>query len=271
MPTPAGSVDTLIASQLPDWLTRATATRLAELHDCLREQQAVQQRLQELFGGLVPLDVFAAPLLQGALAEQLGPTLDVRKAMLKLHFIERYPGSRPEVPPGVRERTLQHSLLAAALHNFSHGETRSLGLADQSRLQDAQGSVLPMTARAFAGLCRTLDLGGQYQAYLKAQLTAPGEVGQRVATLLEQGQRHAFEAALRIAALKGDIDEATQVQCLAAVSVEQGAVTPMHPNALRVLGKRVRGLWPSSCTAKAWARGSCKACCAGCLTTRTEP
>ncbi|MCE7761723.1 hypothetical protein GQL56_03615 [Pseudomonas putida] len=241
MPTPAASIDTLIASQLPEWLARASATRLVELHACLREQQAVQQHLEALFGALVPLDVFAAPLLRNALAEPLVHAQDVRKAMLKIHFIERYPGSRPEVPPGVRERTLQHSLLAAALHNFSHGETRSLGLSDQSRLLDAQGNVLPMTARAFAGLCRTLDLGGQYQAYLKAQLTAPGEAGQRVAMLLEQGQRHALEAALRIAALKGDIDETAQVQCLAAIGVEQGAVTRMRPNAVRVFGKRVRG------------------------------
>lgn len=241
MPTPAASIDTLIASQLPEWLASASATRLVELHACLREQQAVQQHLEALFGALVPLDVFAAPLLQNALAQQLVHSQDVRKAMLKIHFIERYPGARPEVPPGVRERTLQHSLLAAALHNFSHGETRSLGLSDQSRLLDTQGNVLPMTVRAFAGLCRTLDLGGQYQAYLKAQLSAPGEAGQRVAMLLEQGQRHSLEAALRIAALKGDIGETAQVQCLAAISLEGGVVTRMRPNAVRVFGKRVRG------------------------------
>jgi len=241
MPTPAGSIDTFIASQLPAWLASASATRLVELHDCLREQQAVQQQVKALFDGLVPLDAFAAPLLQSALAERLVHSLDVRKAMLKIHVIERYPGSRPEAPPGVRERTLQHSLLAAALHNFSDGETRPLGLSDKSKLMDAQGNVLPMTGRAFAGLCRTLDLGGQYQAYLKAQLTAPGEAGQRVAMLLEQGQRHAFEAALRIAALKGDIDETARVRCLAAASVEQAAATPARPNALRVFGKRVRG------------------------------
>lgn len=217
MPTPAGSIDTLIASQLPEWLAHASVTRLVELHACLREQQAVQERLQALFGGLVPLDDFAAPLLQSALAGQRVQALDVRKAVLKMHVIERYPTADPKAPPGVREHTLQHSLLAAALHNFSDGESRSVGLSGQSRLLDDQGNTLPMTARAFAGLCRTLDLGGQYQAYLKAQFTAPGEAGKQVATLLEQGQRHAFEAALRLAALKGDIGETALVQGLAAI------------------------------------------------------
>ncbi|MFK0094465.1 NEL-type E3 ubiquitin ligase domain-containing protein [Pseudomonas sp. NPDC090592] len=241
MPYPADSIDTLIASQLPEWLTQACATRLLELHDCLHRQQAVQHRLQALFGGLVPLDDFAAPLLQSALAEQRVQPLDVRKAVLKMHFVERYPTADPKAPPSVRQRTLQHSLLAAALHNFSDGESRSLGFSDQSRLLDEQGNALAMTARAFAGLCRTLDIGGQYLAYLKAQLTAPGVAGQQVATLLEQGHRHAFEAALRLAALKGDMGETTLAQCLAAISSNPEGVTRMRPVALRVLGKRVRG------------------------------
>ncbi|MEN5038532.1 dermonecrotic toxin domain-containing protein [Pseudomonas sp. TWI929] len=75
-------------------------------------------------------------------------------------------------------------MAAAAPHNFSDGEARSLGLMDQSRLLDVQGKTLPMAARAFAGRCRMLDLGGQYQAYLKQQMLTPS-----VATLLEQGQR----------------------------------------------------------------------------------
>ena len=239
MPTPTypdGSIDTLIASRLPVWLTQAPAPRLLELHDCLRDQQAVQQRLKKLFGSLTPLDEFAAPLLEKMLSGQLARSVDVRKAALQMHWIEHYPGARPEAPGGVRERTLQHSLLAAALHNFSDGEARSLGLLDRSKLLDAQGKTLPMAARAFAGHCRKLDLGGQYQAHLRQHLLAPG-----VATLLEQGQRHALEAALRLAALRGEIDETALKQCLAAITAAPGALTRMRPAALRVLGKRVRG------------------------------
>lgn len=54
---------------------------------------------------------------------------------------------------------------------------------DQSRLLDAQGKTLPMAARAFAERCRTLDLGGQYQAYLKQQMLTPS-----VATLPAQAK-----------------------------------------------------------------------------------
>ncbi|AYG44513.1 leucine-rich repeat domain-containing protein [Pseudomonas sp. Leaf58] len=244
MPTPArpqGCIDDVIASCLPSWLTQAPAQRLVELNTCLQAQQAVQQKLQVLLGGITPLDAFAAPLLQRALSAQLARLLDVRKATLRLHLLERYPVSRGDVPGAVRERTLQHSLLAAALHNFGQGETLSLGLTDASELLDANGKTLPMTARAFAGLCRTLDIGGQYQAYLKARLSAPGDTGERVAALLEHAHRHAFEAALRLAALKGDIGETALLQCLTAITSAPGVATRMRPVALRILGKRVRG------------------------------
>ncbi|WEK29211.1 MAG: NEL-type E3 ubiquitin ligase domain-containing protein [Candidatus Pseudomonas phytovorans] len=244
MPTPApsdDSIDTLIASRMPGWLAQPPASRLVELHDCLREQQAAQQRVSALFSSLVPMDEFAAPLLHDALLAPLAQSVDVRKATLRMHLIERYPSSRPEAPGGVRERTLQHSLLAAALHNFSDSESRSLGVKDQSMLLDGQGQALPMTARAFAECCRAIDIGGQYQAYLQAQLTAPGDAGAGVATLLEQGQRLALEAALRMAALQADIDETALVQCMAAITPAPGAVTRMRPAALRVFGKRVRG------------------------------
>lgn len=244
MPTPVrpthseASIDNLIASRLPVWLKQASATRLLELHDCLHEQQIVQQRVKALFAGLTPLDAFAAPLLEKALLGQISRALDVRKATLQFQLIEHVPAARPEAPGTVQRRTLRHSLLAAALHNFSDGEARSLGVTDQSILLGADGKALPMTTRAFAELCRTLDLGGHYQAYLKAHLKAPGG---GVATLLEQGQRHAFEAALRLAALKGEIHEEALVQCLAMITAASGTVSRMRPAALRVLGKRVRG------------------------------
>ena len=235
------SIDTLIASRLPGWLAQPPANRLMELHDCLHAQQAVQQRVSALFSRLEPLDEFAAPLLHDALAQPLAQSVDVRKATLRMHLIEHYPSSRPEASGGARGRTLQHSLLAAALHNFSDGEARSLGVTDPSMLLDGQGKALSMTARAFAECCRTVDIGGQYQAYLQARLTPPGDAGAAVATLLEQGQRLALEAALRLAALQADIDETALVQCLAAITPAPVAVTRMRPAALRVLGKRVRG------------------------------
>ncbi|MOA30376.1 hypothetical protein D3C78_1514620 [compost metagenome] len=71
MPTPThseGSIDTLIASRLPGWLVQASAARLVELHDCLREQQAVQQRLKALFGSLVQAYP-AAQLVDGSAAQ----------------------------------------------------------------------------------------------------------------------------------------------------------------------------------------------------------
>ncbi|MNO40161.1 E3 ubiquitin-protein ligase sspH1 [compost metagenome] len=242
MPTPTlieHSIDTLIASRLPAWMTHASIEQLVDLNHSLRQQQALQPRLQALLGNLTPLDAFAAPLLEAALAERLQHPLDVRKATLHLHLLEHFVPDRAELPGAVRERTLQHSLLAAALHNFSHGETLSFGLSEGCKLTDEQGQTLALSPRSFAELCRTLDLGGRYQTYLMSQLKAPDEREKEVSTLLEQGQRAALECALRLAVLQGEIGQTAYRRCLAAMAGE--LTSDVRPMALRVLGKRVRG------------------------------
>ncbi|PVZ43698.1 NEL-type E3 ubiquitin ligase domain-containing protein [Pseudomonas sp. CC120222-01a] len=236
------SIDALIASRLPGWLKQAPVARLHELNHCLQLQQDVQHQLQALFRGLTPLDSFAEALLAPALAERLKRPVAVRQAMFDLRWLQRYPVARPEIPISVRIHHFRNSLLAAALHNFSYSETLPLGLAEGTRVLDEQGQPLPLSAQAFAELCRTLDVGGQYQAYLKRQLTPPGTAGEAIADLLERGQRYALEAAVRLAALRGEIDEQVSLRCLAAIRADKGKADGAQPMGLRLLGKRVNGV-----------------------------
>ncbi|MBO9548527.1 NEL-type E3 ubiquitin ligase domain-containing protein [Pseudomonas sp.] len=236
------SIDAFIASRLPGWLSQAPVSRLHELNRCLQLQQDVQHQLLPLFRGLTPLDNFAEGLLAPALAERLKRSVSVRQATFDLRWLQRFPADRAEIAGTVRVYHFRNSLLAAALHNFSHVETLPLGLAEGTQVLDEQGQPLPLKARAFAELCRTLDVGGQYLAYLKRQLTPQGEAGAAIAELLERGQRYALEAAVRLAALRGEIDEQIFLQCLPAIRTDEGAADGVQPMGLRLLGKRVNGV-----------------------------
>ena len=244
------SIDALIASRLPGWLKQAPVARLHELNHCLQLQQDVQHQLQLLFQGLTPLDSFAEALLAPALAKRLQRSVNVRQALFDLRWLQRFPADRAEIAGTVRVHHFRHSLLAAALHNFSHVETLPLGLAEGSRLLDEQGQPLPLTAEAFAQFCRTLDVGGQYQAYLKRQLTPPGDAAEAIAELLERGQRYALEAAVRLAALRGEIDPQVFLRCLAAIRADEGVADGVQPMGLRLLGKRVNGVVAFEVSAK---------------------
>lgn len=86
-----GSTDALIASRLPSWLTGASLNTLYSLHASQQWQQHVQHQLHEWLASILPLDAFAAPLLQQALYTRHGLTLDVRKAMLRRRTLQRFP------------------------------------------------------------------------------------------------------------------------------------------------------------------------------------
>lgn len=240
VPIPDNSVDALIASRLPSWLTTASPADVNNLHQRLCAQQRAQHQLRALFERVTPLDQFAEPLLEQALAPLM---LDVRTARLQLKTVVHFSPYVAGVPEGNAIVTRTQPLLAAALHNFSEGETLPLALLESSSVLDALGQRQTLTVQAFMRLCRTLDLGERYQNHLRALFTPPGEAGNTMAALLEEGWRAGLDAAVHLALLKGDISRSTylKIQPLLEPSPAQrdaGGVTPMT---LRVLGKLVRG------------------------------
>ncbi|MFP5426851.1 MAG: NEL-type E3 ubiquitin ligase domain-containing protein [Gammaproteobacteria bacterium] len=239
-PIPDDSVDALIASRLPAWLVTASPADVNKLHQSLCAQQHVQHQLRALFERVTPLDHFAEPLLKQALAPLM---LDARTATLQLKTVVHFSPYVAGVPEGNAIVTRTQPLLAAALHNFSEGETLPLALLESSAVLDALGQRQTLTVQAFMRLCRTLDLGQRYQNHLRALFTPPGEAGQAIAALLEEGWRAGLDAALHLALLKGQVSTSTYLKLqplLAPIAAERGAgeVTAMT---LRVLGKLVRG------------------------------
>lgn len=243
-PFPEASTDALIASRLPAWLTEAPLDTLYALHESQRRQQQVQQLLHDLLAQIAPLDVFAAPLLEHALQAQHQLTLDVRQARLRRRTLQRFPSHIAHVPDGVKEQVYEHSLLQSALHNFTEGETFASAIMQGTAVLDATGQPCSLAPKAFFRLCRSLDLGGQYQSYLQAHLTPAGEAGRQLEALIEEGLRANLEAALRLSLVNGEIAQHAYEHCAALVALfssEAFSASGLRPMQLRVFGQRVRG------------------------------
>ncbi|MFJ4156902.1 NEL-type E3 ubiquitin ligase domain-containing protein [Pseudomonas sp. NPDC089752] len=244
LPFSEDSTDALIASRLPAWLTATSLDTLRALHQSQRWQQQIQHDIHGLLARITPLDAFAAPLLQQALQDGYQLNLDVRQALLRRRTLQRFPSYNAQIPDGVTGQVFEYSLLACALHNFTEHETSALEIHRGTVVQDARRRPVTLAPKAFMNLCRSLDVGGRYQAYLKAQLTPDGEAGRQVEALLEEGFRANFEAALRQSLVNGEIAEHAYAQCFALVAMvsnKPAQITGLQPKALRVFGKVVRG------------------------------
>lgn len=235
------SVDTLIAERLPSWLKTATQAQLTALHQALSAQQRAQHAVKTLLAQIRPLDEFAEPLLSEVLDKLVQPPLEVRASVLSREVLIRSPSGVGWVPDGITPRTFTQSLLACALHNFEREETSKAAWQDRSVLLDAHGNPITLKPHAFAGACRTLDLGGLYQQHLKTVLMKDDSRRRATEAQLEEGWRAGLEAALWLARLKGEIDEAAcaELQPLLAPSTQQPAVTAMD---IRLLGHRLQGV-----------------------------
>ncbi|MGX1020165.1 hypothetical protein AB7M33_002841 [Pseudomonas sp. Y3 TE3536] len=245
------SIDALISQRLPAWLTSATIDQQRALHQALRQQQHSAERVRQLFSHIPALDDFAAALLEDALRRRFKVSTDVRKATLRkvVQIILATPIPPTPSPNIVRIST--QPLLTTALHNFTQAETKP-GPFTQVALRDVAGVTLSVSFERFAKLCRTLDLGGRYQALLRAHLLPadrpgdePGQARREVEALLEEALRSSMEAAVRLAALKGQISHDNYLQTLPIFA--KPAVVPAYPVVLTarqvyLLGKCLHGV-----------------------------
>jgi hypothetical protein len=245
------SIDALISQRLPAWLTSATVDQQRALHQALRQQQDSAERVRQLFSHIPALDDFAAALLEDALRRRFKVSTDVRKATLRkvVQIILATPIPPTPSPNIVRIST--QPLLTTALHNFTQAETKP-GPFTQVALRDVAGVTLSVSFERFAKLCRTLDLGGRYQALLRAHLLPadrpgdePGQARREVEALLEEALRSSMEAAVRLAALKGEISHDNYLQTLPIFA--KPAVVPAYPVVLTarqvyLLGKCLHGV-----------------------------
>lgn len=265
---------------MPAWLTRASTTHRRALHQSLQAQQRAQHALDQQLGVLLAIDAFAEPLLVEALREASGLSLDVRACRLLRVWTEVQPVVPASLPLPISTHQQTQSLLAAALHNFSESEAQDGGLGTGSRVLDGAGNPVALAASSFAALCRRLDLGGRYQTYLKQRLRpvdVPGESGGYarilVNRLMEEQLRAGLEVAVRLAHLKGDIDDTAYLRWLPLFSKQPVVATTAEVLGLRqlyLLGRPLHGVSrrAGNCVTAAWTRPA-RACCRVARSTRT--
>ncbi|VVP72643.1 hypothetical protein PS918_01456 [Pseudomonas fluorescens] len=168
-----------------------------------------QNDADKLFAKLEQIDAFAEPLLKARLKEAYGIEVDVKATYLRLYFPKETPWYVIDTQVGHASRTV--SLLEAALHNFATSETFTDD-SDYISQPDARGHFeivslkTKMPIEQFKGLCRELDLGGQYEKHLSEFLLTKEPVAEALIKLrATRNQKAALEAAAYMALKKKDI------------------------------------------------------------------
>ncbi|MFM9382770.1 NEL-type E3 ubiquitin ligase domain-containing protein [Pseudomonas sp. UV AK001] len=194
----------------PDWYRRASRSQRKAVGDAAADSLATQSRLDKAMSTFQDIDSFAAPLLSQALKDRFNLTLDVNKTWLVLN--------KP-VEMGILAididffEVLKLPLLQAALHNFEARECKSgvfhhtSGFYLETSTPEALEPLSTrLTVEQFTGLCRSLDIGAKYQAYLKDFLHPKDAVAEHVLRdKFIDAHKTALRAAAELALVKGDI------------------------------------------------------------------
>lgn len=156
---------------MPAWYARATARQRQVLHASFRSSFRAQMRLDKTMSGFKDIDAFARPILLQALKSRFQVEVDVDKTLLSLRRAVR--AGIISVEFGTVE-ALTLPMLQAALHNFESDECvfgafhGSSGFVIETATAGTYKSVpVNVSVRNFLSLCRDLDIGTKYQAYLK--------------------------------------------------------------------------------------------------------
>ncbi|MNM44091.1 E3 ubiquitin-protein ligase SlrP [compost metagenome] len=234
--------------QMPEWYSGAREIDRQYLKQVIDERWRLQDVLDQTRGDLKhDINAFAEPLLKTALQSKFTTVENFNELTVQL-----------EVPSTIifgidtgASRVRQSTLLEAALHNFEEDETAEGELRNSSGIyrKDSRGSLSlepAITLPAFAALCRSLDIGGQYQRYIKSVLQPDTpEARQTLQQNSVASEKAAFDVAALIALLKGDITSHAYGQ-LRKVRDSQASVTlyeqPLHCHRLSLMGFRLSGI-----------------------------
>jgi Leucine-rich repeat (LRR) protein len=221
----------------PDWLANASAFRRHALRRAIPRHEpllaasarqhharlgvlnaqhwAAQNQVDRLLANLKDVEAFAAPLLAAAIKDQCGLILDVKSTFVRLYI----PVTNPwfGFSTGAK-RIWTLSVLDAALRNFESHETETDAFDsdscfitqpdDREQFEILADISQALSINTFIKLCRSLDLGAQYQQHLQQHLGI--DQPNLAATLrlhVEVSQKAALKSALIYARMNNDIQE----------------------------------------------------------------
>lgn len=225
-------------ASIPDWYDTTSQAQKDQLKTLLESRCHSLNELEKSLSKVQALEAFAQPLLEAAL-KAAGHALDVNQTWLRLYVpVEEAFGRKTG---GFRVKTF--SLLKAALGNFEAREAKkdffdsaSGFITPPDRLEHFERHATTLKIHEFAQLCRDLDLGRQYQAYLRAQLR-PNNVRVRAAFRDRsiRHQKNAFKAAAYLALLKGDIGATDYALLMRVAAGEKDIMVDNQPVGYRCL------------------------------------
>ncbi|MGF6151938.1 dermonecrotic toxin domain-containing protein [Pseudomonas fluorescens] len=239
--------------EMPHWYRNATRQQQQTLNALNTEHWSHRNPLEQMLSKLQNARAFAEPLLSEALKTRFGLELDVKTTFLRLYIPQTIPWF--PVKSGAA-RTWTVSLLDAALHNFQASETEEDAFEPSSSFitepsPTGQFDTLPtikqhISIAGFTRLCRELDIGGQYNAYLNDNL---GVTNPLVSAVLKPGVRNAQQAALKSALHQGllrqDIEKDTCDSILGLLEGRPGMKPgnqPLHCNDLTMMSSALTGI-----------------------------
>lgn len=232
----------------PDWYTNASAGDKQNLKVLIDDHWRLQGEMNTALLDLQSdIDVFSKPLLAASLKKNFNIVEDSETLSLKLYVPDTIIFGLDTGASHMRHS----SLLAAALHNFEDAETKEGAFRSGSGVfrNDAQGNPLridEITPQRFAGICRELDIGGQYQTHITAQLHPQDSTAQRALQASSiASEKAAFRMAALIARLKGDVS-ASGYDCLREVVEGKSELTlsgrPLLNHRLSLMGFKMTGI-----------------------------
>jgi Leucine-rich repeat (LRR) protein len=211
--------------RLPDWYRSASIKQQTALRDSFHASFTAQTRLDKTMSTLQDIDTFAALLLIKALKDRFGVEADVNKTYVCLRRPLAIGALEIEVSTF---EVMKLSLLQAALHNFEASEceqgayhAQSGFVVETSTPGVFEAVAVNVTVRQLLTLCRTLDIGQQYQTYLKTFFQSADAKAED--TLRQQfiaSQKAALRSAADIAVLKKDIEPKDHEMILSVINGE---------------------------------------------------
>lgn len=200
-----------IQSKLPGWLVEGSAEQRKTFRACLLKSNAARQALASVFEDLKNPVNFARSLLSEKLTGHLG-SLDAEKSTL----LREWKNSHLLGLIKTHHKTTEQTLVDAALQNFEPSEALSGGFEAGSAIylsgyvEKKKSAVSPEN---FAGVCRELDIGMQYQRHISEILEPSATAGttvtqsaNQIKALIRNDDQNTFEAAIHIALMKKSIN-----------------------------------------------------------------
>lgn len=196
----------LIKQQAPQWLLTADTAVRDALYAALVASFRTRSEVMNVLKGLKSPESFCMPRLTKALSDKLGMPIDVPSVIFQhIRSTSSLLGLRQKLI-----MPINRDLLTAACENFDASETLASDYSPKSllyipeKLTGRGNKTLSLQPHEFAMLCRTLDLGKNYQEHIKTLFSADSTAGEFQAKCIAY-EKDNFAVETHIAYMKGHI------------------------------------------------------------------